>query len=233
MPLDVLGILKLANKYQVKSVRTVILRCLMEAWPQALDDWDHQRRMLDMAAKQCAAAYREGGRVRGKYLDEMFPEPASALWLAVECHVPQLVPITLYQLALVNKACEWGEVPEEHLRWGRRTARWALVEGPISVHAQRGREKLERLSLGGHGVLLDRARDCWMSPCSRALEALRRLRRDDLDYLYTLKMLEDQAAEKEVGLCTKCRPRTLAAIRRHRQEIWNNLPVFFDLYSSR
>lgn len=123
MPLEMLGVLKLATQYSVASVRTVIQRCLTEAWPQTLKDWDTQRDHLARVAAQCARV-GAGGKLRGKYLDQMFPEPAAALHLAVECSFWKLVPVALYQLALVDPTHHWGVVDEAHLRAGGRTARW-------------------------------------------------------------------------------------------------------------
>ncbi|KAF7791089.1 hypothetical protein EIP86_002050 [Pleurotus ostreatoroseus] len=225
MPLEMLGLLKLAIQYSIDPVRKVIQRSLFEAWPQTLKDWDDQRDQISRAAIQCTRP-GAGGKLHGKYLDEMFPEPAAALHLSIECNIWQIVPCALYQLALIDPQDQWGYADEAHLRAGQRSARWELLDTPVLSRAELGRIKLIGLQHGQLEIPLERARDCPLYTCTVVLESLKESKRDNLDYLYTLKLLQDQAAET---LCARCRPRTLSAIRAHRRAFWKNLPAFFNL----
>lgn len=110
MPLEILGVLKLASQYSVPSVCMAILRCLSEAWPHTLDDWDDQRDQVDRVAARCARA-GTGGRLRGKFLDQMFPEPAAALHLVAECSIRKIVPVALLRLSILKID---GDMPTKH-----------------------------------------------------------------------------------------------------------------------
>lgn len=209
-------------------MRTAILRCLKEAWPQTLDDWYRQRSLLAETAAICAES--ETGTWNGKLLDQICPEPASAVLLALQSGYRELLPAAFYQLALVPLARHYQDSKHpDYLRKGGRTAKWDMVDRESLLRCMYGRERLRELrdnpgisirsskyyfSIGSHPC------------CSEKLDGLRAFKAENLDYLQFLKLLQQEITRT---LCSACRDVNIENIRQVRQAFWDNLPVLFDL----
>ncbi|KAJ3532492.1 hypothetical protein NM688_g7413 [Phlebia brevispora] len=226
LSLDVRGLLKLATKYQMTSVRNAIVRCLREAWPQTLAEWDYQRRIQHMTLELCRK--QSDGQLQGKFFDEMFPEPASAILLALECGLPELLPAAFYALALVDVQREWGRVSADDLSRQVRSARWDLVDRESLLRVMRGKEKLLTLRQDGFKQSMPSARaDRYVSLCASCERRYSKTSSFlDADHLWSCTALLDT-----VENCFDCSLGATGceATNKRRQAFWDNLGAFFDI----
>lgn len=95
VPLKIGSILRISHKYQLNCRRTPWRNLFVSAWPQSLKDWDDtEQRFESMTAnhtsKQIAA---------GVYTEDHFPESASAIRLARDVDIPDILPAAFYHLS--------------------------------------------------------------------------------------------------------------------------------------
>ena len=123
--------MRLAEKYDVEMVQTLIKRHLQNEWPQSLAEWDARVYEIER--------YRFTDPPRGAtYLDDVYPEPVAAINFALEFDVPAILPAAFYQLYTIGPLQDWTESrkpdypdPDDytfrHMSNGKRTARWSLL----------------------------------------------------------------------------------------------------------
>lgn len=83
---NMIGPLGLAHKYQVEPVRNMIVSHFENEWPSTLEEWDEMEDNL--------ASIRENAP-QGMAVDDLCPEPASVIQLAIECKVPAILPAAI------------------------------------------------------------------------------------------------------------------------------------------
>ncbi|KAH8108867.1 hypothetical protein DFH11DRAFT_1516297 [Phellopilus nigrolimitatus] len=80
------GILRLANKYMIDSLRAQALEHLSVAWPSTLEGWDAREEIL-------------GGWCGCINQSRYYPNPVEVINLAREVHAPGLLPSAFYDLS--------------------------------------------------------------------------------------------------------------------------------------
>ncbi|KAF7791100.1 hypothetical protein EIP86_002061 [Pleurotus ostreatoroseus] len=225
LPLLVQGTLILANKYQVTTVTKAICACLMEAWPRTVGEWDSRQNLISYTAEECKRD--RNGKTLGKYLNELFSEPGSALGLALKCAVPEIIPAAMYQLALIDPENNWDNMPEQKLRAGARGARWDCVPKSALLCVMRGRERLLKAQSRQLNTNFTRAKDCNSDCCddSWSLEAVK-LR--TIDVLAEMKLVEKKIWAVS-DICQRCRFHAVAVMRARREAYWAALTKLFEL----
>lgn len=260
-PLRAMGVLRLATKYAMDPLRKIIMHCIQADWPQTLQEWDylqasiaHARELKhavvpSMLVDQGPAGAGAGtGVARGAYIDDSYPEPASAIRLAVEFGLPGVLPAAFYQLAITDPSADWDEyrdVSDPAAAWehqcalanGGRTARWGLLDRADLMRFLRGRTKLDEW--------LSDVEDCLTSflgtaecvdafHCERERGNCRRQfllegpgRTRPFDPLYATRHLLNVIPHYQ--LCGACARHIRSELLRVRQEIWDEIPTMFNL----
>ncbi|TFY73546.1 hypothetical protein EWM64_g10468 [Hericium alpestre] len=121
-------VLALSTKYEITHLRQLIIERLEADWPQTLDKWDE----LEDAIASRREAYK--WRPHTPCVDDLFPEPASAMRLACDFNIPQILPPIFYHLLRIPIANDWAlfhkddpRATAEALLGGERTANWDLL----------------------------------------------------------------------------------------------------------
>ncbi|KAF7791090.1 hypothetical protein EIP86_002051 [Pleurotus ostreatoroseus] len=228
LPLNIMGVLKLANKYDVVVVRSAIVSCLTKAWPQTLEEYDRLELLIQDSIHQCCRSSH--GMLHGFNVYKGFPEPASAVYLGIECRVPEILPAAFYRLALTDSTRSWDESGDKSSTLARYEypAKWHLIRGNADAlwRVLLVKGKLQRRRESGHGIQFTTLRTCKGS-CNNAFGDLTGTGNDTDDFLNALKILEEVADNGE--LCVKCERVAFRKIRNERQNFWNELTRVFEI----
>ncbi|TFY80782.1 hypothetical protein EWM64_g3230 [Hericium alpestre] len=137
-------VLALSTKYEITHLRQLIVDRLEADWPLTLEKWDA---LEDMTMSQRSHHYR----FPGPFIDDLFPEPASAIRLAHDFDIPTILPAAFYHLLRIPVADDWNllhkdspKATAEALWTGRRTAKWDLLRAEDLLTVLRGRDALLR-----------------------------------------------------------------------------------------
>lgn len=141
-PLIIRGTLHLATKYDVTSVRDMIIHQLECDWPLNLEEW---KKMYD---QQQEFLRRKVTSDNGHNLDENFPEPASAFRLAIDYNIPSILPALVYTLITTPFTNNWDEIRRNpqgvlysKISQGKiRTVRWEILEVKEILELGRAKE---------------------------------------------------------------------------------------------
>ncbi|KAF8897751.1 hypothetical protein BD779DRAFT_1388659, partial [Infundibulicybe gibba] len=141
-PTRVYGVLSLATRYRMDALRARIIDQVEGDWPQSLSAWDRSISAVEETQHESEDHL--------SYLDDMFPEPASAVRLALDFDIPKILPAALYRLHTIRPSCDWERyrLPELEqnagaLLQGERTAKWHLLEKTHFMQLLHFKEYLE------------------------------------------------------------------------------------------
>jgi hypothetical protein len=135
-PSSVKQVLTLANKYGMENLRNRIVVHVEVDWPQMLWQWD--RLEAEISAMEETWYEEHGCALSCEDLDDQLPEPASAIQLTWECHIPSILPAAFYHLSHLSIHNNWctprivknhkaSEASCEGLFHGNHTADWQLL----------------------------------------------------------------------------------------------------------
>lgn len=105
IPLRLSGVMKLAKKYQVDSVRKRVVDIMYDNWPQSFEEWLRFR--SEMAIMEAFHKDTVDGLIDGKAFDDRIPEPAIAALLAREFDIDAVLPTVLYTLCGISYDDDW------------------------------------------------------------------------------------------------------------------------------
>ncbi|PSR75832.1 hypothetical protein PHLCEN_2v8864 [Hermanssonia centrifuga] len=248
LPLRVRGILKLAEKYQIDSVRQLIIQRLEVDWPQNVSEW-----YLFVAAKERERILRNKS-IHSPTIDSMFPEPASAIRLAMEFNIPSILPAAYYMLVQTDPSETWTIATQNS------AARWQLLDNTDFVHYIRGRHELAT-SLTSISESIYGFSDSWSTDgrefchTGRCDDILAKksvdldrgsqenaILPDPLKLLYQAQQKLEESIERERDwsdyqdddyapeLCYTCNMAVQSNISREMRKIWGRLPQTFGVY---
>ncbi|KAI0308700.1 hypothetical protein OF83DRAFT_1073131 [Amylostereum chailletii] len=92
------GILRLATKYDVQNLRTTTVAALRLVWPSRLADWDVLQDSIT-TDENFPKDIAEGSAVD---VSRLYEDPAKAIRLAIDCDVPEVLPIAYYDLMRIH-----------------------------------------------------------------------------------------------------------------------------------
>ncbi|KAI0094329.1 hypothetical protein BDY19DRAFT_860944, partial [Irpex rosettiformis] len=92
-PRKVEGIMRLAVKYDIQPIRTVILRHIESEWPQTLLEWEQRHK------EQSELQLTDVEEHDDTFLGRRFPDPALAVRFGMEFDCPKILPAAFYELA--------------------------------------------------------------------------------------------------------------------------------------
>jgi len=230
----------MADKYQVDHLHRTLVKMLEEDWPTTLEAWDENEKYL----------YDLQSDMPEPFLDGITPEPCAAIRLAMRCHVPSILPAAFYHLVRLSPAysrrvansCYEGlsledeELFRTYLEDGGRTAELELLAPEDFLCLIRGKEALkkyfDRMSTGSIKGLDDAhkadgcRKSCSYVSANTAPRGLKARLLDDFDLLNVVKQSSPSSGKKgRPGYC----PIYTQWVTQEREEIWDNLPVFFQL----
>ena len=124
--------LVLANKYQMDSVSTRIIRRIEAGWPTSFEQHYIARKTFHNKLE-----YLDTVPDRWERVEYQFPEPASAIRLATEHRILRILPAAFYRLAINDVSVGWED--EKVLDMGAMSARWGLLEKEDWMRYNRGK----------------------------------------------------------------------------------------------
>ncbi|GJE95931.1 hypothetical protein PsYK624_121230 [Phanerochaete sordida] len=238
---DVYGLMSIATKYEVDSICVAISARLKEQWPATRTDF--------MLAREDRHRYAVGPFFCG---GPRSPEPASAIRLATDFNIPEVLAAAYYELAT-------HDIIEGDL-WARDSSspRWDLLRPEELLRYYQGKHRLAKEFFEAVDVfdsVYDSDVECETvfddfeddgeftdsSACRKALAKARyewdrappslsvvRFRLTDADPMHTLlKIYEGES--KPGKLCTPCAGAFQSHCVKTMEALWDALPAIFSL----
>jgi len=241
-PSAVKRVLALANKYGMDHLRHRIVMHVEADWPQSLWQWDR----LEAEIHSMVQTWPEE---HGLYIpnvdniDDILPEPASAIRLGRECDIPSILPAAFYHLSRLSihddrtsqRAARGHEAADFFCFDGRRTADWTILSSADYICLLKGRAMIATFSqelftvpqLGNYQHSID---GCVHSEQATLLVQIREACRRSPDVLETSRRyLERESFGDQV--CSICVIYIRKELRNFRHSLWAKLPQFFGLTS--
>lgn len=240
IPIKHRGLLALAVKYDVDAIRLRIIQHMESEWPVRLGEWYLLTREMHERAQ---AAHVVPGMPQWAVVEQSFPEPASAIRMAIDFKIPSVLPAAYYRLAISNPGVAWGVRGGAHTRL---SARWDFLECEDWRRYARGKQalsdKLNKISMAMYTLFVGSdEEECEdVDGCDRALKLLHRFIRDNddrrfgcqpdvLGLLFKVSKEEYDEGEGDVGLCDVCKGKLTEKVEALLQDIWDGLPAIFNL----
>ncbi|EIW80338.1 hypothetical protein CONPUDRAFT_73485 [Coniophora puteana RWD-64-598 SS2] len=241
-PRKIQGILRLAKKYQITFLSDRLIKQFEADWPQTIPEWDR----LEGEVMLCQTRRRTEDLEEHipPFNDDIFPEPGSAIRLAREFHLTNVLPAAFYHLSRLEISCDRSakeidrgvaarivEVQEE----GGRTADWSFLTNGDLKCLLLGRERIRqylqgKATLSVFHVSLKEVnmchRDCNAASLDSKLQSLARCTSDAMNDLKALVAEDGEAIEE---LCPTCQRRAGEIATGLRMAIWDSLYEFFNL----
>lgn len=245
-PLKVHGIMRLAVKYQMDVVRTIIARHIEADWPSTLAEYE--RCYVEM--RKLILSEPPEDPTKAKYDYALFPEPASAIRFTMEFDCPSILPAAFYELARGGELLKWDTTKLN--RFDSRPARWQLLQSGDLLRLLRGKQYLLRQ----WGAITDKLKESVKAGCKDAPDDphdhyrrptmcedfIDRLLREEFAYphntdpLDAFCVMDEYVTSSLLGMHNRgywcCDGGELGMRRGMRQEakkIWDSLPEAFDL----
>ena len=236
-------ILKVAEKYEVKTVKPVIAQQLRADWPTTLAEWLRLEADIDEAVTMDATRLNE---FSGERFIDLFPEPAAAIRLALEHNIPEILPAALYTLARVNFKDDfdkwqldewkyWNDLSDdgENPTWDcLRTARWSQLDKEGLYCLLLGREELEEREEGLRLHVLTKSSGCTSGDvCSSERKRMNKIRKRGAasrpDPLSVLRGWLNTLSDYE--FCSLCSISLEEDIKTKMIKTWDDLPKIFRI----
>lgn len=247
-PILVRGILKLATKYQVDTVRSRVVQRMEEDWPTTPLAWlrlCHDEKLYNDGFT------RYDTPKPGEFAEDKFPEPASAIRLARDFDIPSILPAAYLKLLFADPTLDWDVIREKkETPYGRllRSARWRLLDQTDMLRLAQGRTRLvsclpniHRAFMLGPRTCRDNESDDDELSCHQIIEKRHNeftaaryssfwtgvQEAEKPDPIQVLHRLHDAASSWK--LCVSCTDLFRAKIAIEIKKIWDDLPRVFSL----
>ena len=238
--LGFLTLLKVSEKYQVDVVKRFVVAHLENDWPLSITEWSTQHAQL----KQIETLHATSADpiADGLKPDDIFPEPAAAIRLAVDYSIPSILPAAFHCLSTINVEDDWdrhrsgswlfgaqGTESAPPIPFLRRTARWSLLDRDNVYRLLIGRSELGRRiqrtksNFGG----------CYSGQCAQASQVFRtnvikpQTAHWQAPALGALLDLIEKT--RTSSLCSSCKSQYLKNINDGMRKIWDDLPRIFSI----
>lgn len=231
LPINLRGILSLAGKYQIDSIRSLIVKHLEADWPTDLLGWYKLKAEL-----KSQHDFRHGcDDGNGIPAERHFPEPASAIRLAIDFDIPSILPAAFYRLAISDVSISWPELGPDSDE-GQLSARWDLLHGSDWRCLVRGKKRLLEIFRDDIDTFIDLSDECrQLEKCSKAETEVSTICGRRCDTLFALQ--PDVLAElwrlidgvDLVRFCYRCSNHIRSGLRELSDETWTDLPKTFEL----
>ena len=238
-------LLKLADKYQVDGIRALCVARLEEDWPTTWRAWYRQQADIDFVQRM--SDYRNPEEA--SFVDSVFPEPASAICIALEHDIPDILPAALYCLSQLEIKDDWDRYNGRSFKFwtggrkpswptpaeeGRRTARWMLLDKDTLHSVLWARDALSLRAFQLIEFFVPRMTPvCVLPKCRDGIKQVAELnalltkpkgdeQRDPLG-----KLMEMHTLVTGASICCSCEFHLRAEIENEMQTVWDELPQLF------
>lgn len=237
VPLDVSGLLSIADKYLVANITQYISEHIIAEWPQTLEEWRVRAVELENI---------------GRNSTRSLPEPASAIWFANAHDIPEILPAAFFHLSNIPAGNEWidNPPPEDQLPpelmpgTTSFSARWSMLDSRSAIQLMRGKERIRHFFVNklrealvpteypvqdGSGQMV--TFKCACGPHLFDDIKQEHMPFDDgyLDVFDALQAIRNDRSHPCTKLCADCCLRISSAIDDIEQDLWRKLPEFFGL----
>ncbi|TFK89419.1 hypothetical protein K466DRAFT_597824 [Polyporus arcularius HHB13444] len=244
-PIELSGVIRLADKYLLEPLHDYLVQQVASDWPTTLQEWDIREAELQ-AIRKVAAEDKK------KYW-ELVPEPVAAILFAKEFGCSQILPAAFYQLAQTNFNRDWNDetIQNDSWQWDTLLARWTMLEKDDLVRFLHGCQSVDDYYVVADSLVSEHCYPPWehyeeglenlckTSKCYAFLAELvavvwgRGARRNPLQLLLDCLEYEKypQLSKERFpdGLCEHCRESLPEIIARKRKWVWDRLPEYFRL----
>jgi hypothetical protein len=238
-----MGALKVMEKYQADKLRDRLVRHIEADWPKSPLEW--------IALHKMRQAYAESNKYLRELdsktpLEEMFPEPVSAICLARECDIPSILPAAFLALVGIEQTHDWENIREDYksLPFDLRSARWSLLSEDDLDRLEHGKAELLAQCLVVRATVFDVPADmCEGTVLDCQAELKFRLGRGWSDHrnrvrtwrhpeenpnpMLILQEIDEDA--QDFDLCEPCHECMRSNIAKAMKECWAELPKAFNL----
>ncbi|KAH9948103.1 hypothetical protein B0H21DRAFT_690608 [Amylocystis lapponica] len=242
-PLLIRGILRLAVKYAIDPLRARLLEHLASDWPRTLMEWDRLQRDVESTWQYHILAPH--GVVDDLYVDDRFPEPASAIRIAQDFGCPEILPAAYYRVACTPAANDWKRMRAGHshggpwLSSGELTVRWELLDHTDLMRVIAGRDFLSRMFC----KIVEAIREPPPGMCyaiEGQCQSVRTQLKDEIllryhskfDALGAINACLEREYQFQDGLrrlCSECKDNQDNAMEPLKENIWDHWPSALDL----
>ncbi|KAG2028754.1 hypothetical protein BDR03DRAFT_816878, partial [Suillus americanus] len=228
VPPIVRHVLKLSNKYEMSELRQMVVQLLETQWPTSLAQWDR------LESEIAVMAWDQDGDPIPLDLDGSLPEPALAIKLGREFHVPSIMPAAFYHLSRLSIGRP--HVPRDAVR--QRTADWNLLTAADLICLIMGKEGLSMVATSmlipdccGDETMKTywSEEDCRGCRRSEMVEQIRWECKRTSDVLSTLRRYLTMEPSLLSPMCETCSRIIKNQLRKMRQTLWTMLPLLFQL----
>jgi hypothetical protein len=142
------GIFLLSQKYFVRVLQKLLRARFRADWPSTLQEWDKLMEHYDALSASTVPHHDAASQ----FIDKRMLEPASAIRLAREANVPEILPAAFYMLSTISPFMDFDAIRGSSppvltdsegtvLVWppGERTARWGLLSTSDMMCLMRGK----------------------------------------------------------------------------------------------
>ncbi|KAM5546249.1 hypothetical protein V8D89_000375 [Ganoderma adspersum] len=142
--LVVSGVIRLADKYCIESLREHLINIVASDWPTTLEEWDFFQAEIQAVKDKLATTNLRKKEVGGEGyepLSEHLPEPASAIAFGHEFGCRQILRAAYYSLLTISPRYTWDSSWRTSSA-GPLCARWALLDADSLLRYMKGLESV-------------------------------------------------------------------------------------------
>ena len=233
------GVMRLASKYEIEPIRSLIVKHVEADWPHSLEEWDAQQAERSSAAEAYLAS--KDKKFKGHYIDDVYPEPVAAIRFALEFDIPSILPSAWYQLATTDAKVHL-DYDAVHRHPTMRTfshpcskkARWQLLSesATLMTTTMFGKAKMEEyMKVAEHiirnsSLACENSHRCEQAGLKKAREFLS-MYGTPADPLYGIQQVLSGGLW-DTDMCAECIVYKENQLRKARRTIWEALPVDFQ-----
>ncbi|KZT18549.1 hypothetical protein NEOLEDRAFT_1246397 [Neolentinus lepideus HHB14362 ss-1] len=250
VPALVKPVLLLTIKYEIDHLKNQIVAHFRDSWSTSLREWDTLEAEMAGTTKQWHLDHNCSFNTCNDYSDDHLPEPASAIQLAKECGLPEILPAAFYHLSRLSvkwgpHGCETNKQSQTlGLHEGLRTARWKMLTAEDYYKLLIGRTNMQsavikRIESWRQNFHVEEPTDDTdeeeMAACSGSdkhafLMSLKKVLRESNDMLFDLQHhVDNYGLLPQKQMCTRCYLSLTNEFIPLRKYIWDHIPEWFDL----
>lgn len=229
------GILLLSQKYFVRVLQKLLRARFRADWPSTLPEWD---KLMEHYASLSATALPQHDAA-SQFIDNRMLEPASAIRLAREANIPEILPAAFYMLSTISPFMDFDALRSSQppsitdsqgivLMWqpGERSARWGLLTPDDWLCLARGRHSMMDFAR----VFEQQEAQCICDSqiCIQQNNKKKLLKGHPQDLLRVLKEIGSQQAPPQYP-CYNALQALASRSMETRSVLWENLSYYFGL----
>lgn len=225
----------LSQKYFVRVLQKVLRARFRADWPSTLPEWDKLMEQYDSLSMSTAPQHDAASQ----FIDNRMLEPVSAICLARDANVPEILPAAFYMLSTISPFMDFDALRSSSppvltnsegdiLMWpsGQRTARWGLLTSSDMMCLMRGKHYLTEFA---QKIEQEAGRcTCDNTLCVQQANRRKLLKGPTQDPLRVLNEIGSTSAPSNY-ICHDAMYRLASRSMDARSRLWENLGYYFGL----